>query len=227
MLLKGLFEVRDSARPIVAAEMALIRLAYAADLPPTDKLLRNVMEQGTSQTSTTARLGSPASGRHAGEVPAYGGTAVPGNVSAQALPRAEAASASAETMTISSLADLAALAAAKGASVLKVQIENHVHLVRFEPGQIEFRPAAAAPRTLAGDLAQKLKEWTGSRWVVTVAREGGEPTLAEQRKAAHAHRLEQVAQEPMVRAVLDRFPGAEIVAVRDRNDDIPPSTEEA
>ena len=36
MLLKGLFEVKDAARPIVAAEMALIRLAYAADLPPTE-----------------------------------------------------------------------------------------------------------------------------------------------------------------------------------------------
>ncbi|HEX4079129.1 MAG TPA: DNA polymerase III subunit gamma/tau [Rhizomicrobium sp.] len=221
MLLKGLFEVRDSARPIAAAEMALVRLAYAADLPPTDKLLRGVMERGTSPTSAPARPGPPASGRHADGTPV-----VPGNLSAQALPRAEAVSASPETMTIASLADLAALAAAKGASVLKVQIENHLHLVRFEPGQIEFRPAAAAPRTLAGDLAQKLKEWTGARWVVTVAREGGEPTLAEQRKAAHAHKFEQVAQAPMVRAVLDRFPGAEIVAVRDRADDTPPSTED-
>ncbi len=38
MLLKGLIEVRDATRPIAACEMALIRLAYAADLPPTDKL---------------------------------------------------------------------------------------------------------------------------------------------------------------------------------------------
>jgi DNA polymerase-3 subunit gamma/tau len=60
-----------------------------------------------------------------------------------------------------------------------------------------------------------LKDWMGTRWVVTVAREGGGPTLAEQRKSARAARLESVMQEPMVRAVLDRFPGAEVVAVRD------------
>lgn len=130
-------------------------------------------------------------------------------------------------MTIGSLADLANLAGAKGSPVLKVQIENNIHLVRLEPGQIEFRPSTSAPRTLAGDLAQKLKEWTGSRWVVTLAREGGAPSLAEQRKAAHAQKIEQVAQSPMVRAVLDRFPGAEIVAVRARAEpEIPPPTDE-
>lgn len=61
--------------------------------------------------------------------------------------------------------------------------------------------------------------------MVTVAREGGEPTLAEQKNAQRAVQLERVAQEPLVRAVLDRFPGAEIVAVRDRAP-IPPSTDE-
>jgi DNA polymerase-3 subunit gamma/tau len=98
---------------------------------------------------------------------------------------------------------------------LKVHLENDVHLVRLEPGQIEFRPSSRAPRTLASDLAQKLKDWTGVRYVVTLAREGGAPTLAELKKSAKAARLESVMQEPLVRAVMDRFPGAEIVAVRD------------
>jgi DNA polymerase-3 subunit gamma/tau len=116
---------------------------------------------------------------------------------------------------IRNLEDLAALAQANGSPVLKVQIENNMRLVRLEPGQLEFAPTPSAPRTLAGDLAQKLKEWTGIRWSVIVAREGGVPTLAEQKRAAKAARLESVLQEPFVRAVLDRFPGAEVVAVRD------------
>jgi DNA polymerase-3 subunit gamma/tau len=244
MLLRGLIEVRDAARPIVAAEMALVRLAYAADLPPTDKLVRDVLEQGASSAPLGPRASAPPlrpsndAGAHespsrsnseavAHERNAGGTPAVPGNVHAQALPRAETVSAPAETMTISSLAELANLAGAKNAPVLKVNIENNIHLVRLEPGQIEFRPTLSAPRTLAGDLAQKLKEWTGSRWVVTLAREGGAPTLAEQRKAAHAQKIEQVAQAPMVRAVLDRFPGAEIMRVIERPEpEIPPPTDE-
>ena len=229
MLLKGLIEVRDAVRPVAAAEMALVRLAYAADLPPTDKLVRDVMERAESTLPTPA----PAS-RSARPAPAPNATTSRGGeaVSAQARPLAETEAARrpapAEPVALHSLADIAGLAGLKGAAVLKVQIENHMHLVRLEAGQIEFRPGPGAPRTLASDLAQKLKEWTGIRWVVTLAREGGEPTLAEQKKAARAEKLEMVAQEPLVRAVLDRFPGAEIVAVRERADrDIAPPTDES
>ena len=115
--------------------------------------------------------------------------------------------------TLRSLEEIAALAAPR--SELKILIENNIRLVRLEPGRIEFCPTGAVPKSLAADLAQKLKDWTGTRWVVTLAREGGAPTLAEQKKAAKAARHERVLQEPLVRAVLDRFPGAEIVAVRD------------
>src|SRR6185503_21093017 len=44
MLLKGLVEVRDAANPYPAAEMALVRLAYAADLPPTEQLVRSLRD---------------------------------------------------------------------------------------------------------------------------------------------------------------------------------------
>ena len=209
MLLKGLFEVRDATRPIQAAEMALIRLAYAADLPPTDKLVRDLLD-GESAPAPRAPV-APSSG---GGVRAQNVRAAEGpSTSAQRAPEPTAHIQTAPTLR--TLEDIASLALSKGAPVLKVHIENDMHLVSLEQGKIEFRPSERAPRTLSGDLAQKLKEWTGIRWVVSVAREGGAPTIAEAKKSAHAAKLEGVMQEPMVRAVLDRFPGAEIIAVRD------------
>jgi DNA polymerase-3 subunit gamma/tau len=226
MLLKGLFEVRDATRPIQAAEMALIRLAYAADLPPTDKLVRDLLDnpplEGGSKNSSAAKdsLGrGPAPASQHAPAPEFASqtSTLPqgegGHVSAQRAPQPAAETHAAPVLR--TLEDIAALAGANGAAVLKVHLENDVHLVRLEAGQIEFRPSPRAPRTLSGDLAQKLKEWTGARWIVTVAREGGAPTIAEQKRNAAAARIESVAQEPLVRAVLDRFPGAEIMAVRD------------
>ncbi|HWA30448.1 MAG TPA: hypothetical protein VG867_05095, partial [Rhizomicrobium sp.] len=224
MLLTGLFEVRDATRPIAAAERALIRLSYAADLPPTDKLVRDVMDgagaptaRNTPAPSSTSRA-PVAQGHfpppHAGEgdrvaVEGGRGATSPLRLAAQDTSPASGGG------KINSLEDLAALAQANNAPVLKVNIENDIHLVRLEPGQLEFRPSAKAPRTLAADLAQKLKDWTGTRWMVTVAREGGAPTIAEAKRLARDATFERVRQEPLVRAVLDRFPGAEIVAVRD------------
>jgi DNA polymerase III subunit gamma/tau len=214
MLLKGLFEVRDATRPILACEMALIRLAYAAELPPTDKLVRDVLERGGAGD---ARQGvTPPSGA----APSSRG---PSSPSASAAPRLNPVAQPDGAPVLKGLEDIALLAAANHAPVLKVHIENDVHLVRLEPGHLEFRPSSRAPRTLAGDLQQKLRDWTGQRWSVSVTNTGGAPTLAEQKRNAKAARIESVMQAPMVRAVLDRFPGAEIVAVRDVvSDDAPP-----
>jgi DNA polymerase-3 subunit gamma/tau len=119
----------------------------------------------------------------------------------------------APTASIRRLEDVVALCEPR--SELRVNLEHNVHLVRLEPGLIEIRPTARAPRTLANDLQTKLRAATGERWTVSIASQGGAPTLAEQKLAAKTARFEAVAQEPMVRAVLDRFPGAEIVAVRE------------
>jgi DNA polymerase-3 subunit gamma/tau len=217
MLLKGLIEVRDATQPLAACEMALIRLAYAAELPPTDKLVRDVLDSGSAPPARVeggSKSSPQISPRGPESVASQRGpesVRMRGEPSAQTAVAAEAS----EAPVIRNLEDLAALAQANGSPVLKVQIENNMRLVRLEPGQLEFAPTPSAPRTLAGDLAQKLKEWTGVRWSVIVAREGGQPTLAEQKRSAKAARLESVLQEPFVRAVLDRFPGAEVIAVRD------------
>jgi DNA polymerase III subunit gamma/tau len=216
MLLKGLLEVRDATRPIQAAEMALVRLAYAADLPPTDKLVRDLLDGGKQGNSLSAS-GGEGKGERARPRATLSSTFSPTvaereSTAVAAAPKLETAAAP----HFRSLEELAALAAQKSAPVLKVHIENDMHLIRLEPGQIEFRPSEKAPRSLAADLAQKLKDWTGVRWVVSVSREGGAPTIAEARKAAAQAKLDSVAQEPLVRAVLDRFPGAEIVGVYDR-----------
>jgi DNA polymerase-3 subunit gamma/tau len=216
MLLKGLIEVRDATHPIAACEMALIRLAYAADLPPADKLVRDLLDsnpplEGGSKNSSGAK-------NFSGRGPSSAASPSP-KIATQisTLPQGEGGVAAVSTThsapLIRSLEDIVALADPK--SMLKVQVENYVRLVRLEPGMLEFSPAPGAPRTLAADLSQKLKDWTGTRWVVTLARDGGLPTLSEQKKSARAARLESVMQEPLVRAVLDRFPGAEVVAVRD------------
>ncbi|AFR25952.1 DNA polymerase III subunit gamma/tau [Bartonella quintana] len=50
MLLKGLQEVSETTRPLQAAEMLLIRLAYTADLPTLDEALKKLTQEKTSLT---------------------------------------------------------------------------------------------------------------------------------------------------------------------------------
>lgn len=251
MLLKGLIEVRDATRPLDACEMVLIRLSFAADLPPAGKLVRDILDGAGSPagSSVGGQSGVSAGGPSSGGPSSGGSTAIgsagPAASAPSGAPRAHlhavaggygsAAMALSEPMQAPmmqapvaapaaapaaegkyhTLEDLAALAAANSAPVLKINIETCIHLISLEAGRLEFCPSERAPATLAGDLKSKLDAWTGLRWVVSVARAGGAPTLREQKLAAKAARHERVLQEPMVRAVMDRFPGAEIQAVRD------------
>src|SRR3569832_2793428 len=65
LLLKSLFEVRDATRPIAACEMALIRLAYAAELPPTDKLVKDLIDGGAVPAPRGAGAAAPSSSARA------------------------------------------------------------------------------------------------------------------------------------------------------------------
>ena len=109
--------------------------------------------------------------------------------------------------------------------MLAAQLLQDVHLVRFEPGRIEFRPGPHAPETLAKRLTKHLGEWTGERWIVSVSQAEGEPTLAEQQRALEEAKRAELLADPLVKAALEAFPGAKIVARRDAQ--VPPSEVES
>jgi DNA polymerase-3 subunit gamma/tau len=210
MLLKGHREVTDSAKPVAAAEMLLIRLAYAADLPTPDEALK-MLEQG----GATGGSGSPGPApRGGGETASRGGLALAARgAPAPSVPtHAPAAS---PHMRLDRFEDLVALADEKRDIGVKIALERDVRLVRFEDGRLEFAPVAGASPQLAADLSRKISEWTGRRWIVALSSEEGAPTLREVAEKAKQDKLTGVRAHPLVQAVLDRFPGAQIVAIRD------------
>jgi DNA polymerase-3 subunit gamma/tau len=104
---------------------------------------------------------------------------------------------------------------AKKEGILLTHIMNDVHLVRFEPGRIELRPTEKAPATLTNKMTACLNEWTGTRWFISVSGDLGAPTLKQQAQAVEAEMRRRAAEHPLVKAVLDAFPGATIDTVRD------------
>ena len=113
-----------------------------------------------------------------------------------------------------SFLDVVELVGERRDAKLKLHLEDHVSLLKFEPGHIEVSLLDGAPTGLAGELGEKLTKWTGRRWVVSVGRGRGEPPLGDVRRAAEAERLEGAKADPAVAAVLSAFPEAEVRSVR-------------
>jgi DNA polymerase-3 subunit gamma/tau len=103
----------------------------------------------------------------------------------------------------------------KKEGVIAAQLLSAVHLVKFEPGRIEFRLDPNIPNDLATRVSRLLGEWTGRPWLVSLSREAGQATLREQRLERELKRKADAVQHPLVQAILEAFPGATIEAVRD------------
>jgi DNA polymerase-3 subunit gamma/tau len=214
MLMKGLQETLAAPSPVRAAEMALIRLCYAADLPsPSDalKALHNgsgVVAQGSAPAPAPAS--PPSAPRNGGG----GATALATQPITAAAQPAAVPPANPRSFT-----DVVALFESKREPRLVHHLMHHVHEVRCEPGLIEFRPEPQAPPDLAPRLADLLGRWTGRRWIATVSRSEGKPTLATQ-KAANADSLRAAAEaNPTVVAIMKTFPGAKLEAVRRKGEE--------
>jgi DNA polymerase-3 subunit gamma/tau len=216
MLLKGLGEAQYAPQPLAAAEMALIRLMHVADLPTPGDLVRQ-LSGGAAAAATPApslpRGGSSSAGGGSGGI--TNGANVIANRAVAHDPAPQSAPTVALQPTPTTFAEVVALFAARREGILHTHLLNDVHLVNFEAGRIELRPTPKAPSNLPNRIAACLNEWTGARWLVSVSGDLGAPTLKEQERAADAELRRRAAAHPLVKAVLDAFPGATIDAVRD------------
>ena len=123
----------------------------------------------------------------------------------------------AETTTlaeIKTLADIVTLAETNDEMLLAARIRNHVQLVSLKPGNLQVSLVGSAPDQLAGDIARYLSQWTGQRWLVSLAESGGEKTLAEQQRDADEKLRDTIAGEPLVAQILEIFPGAIIDEIK-------------
>ena len=251
LLLKGLGEVSTSERPLAAAEMVLVRMTHASSLPTPDELLKEMQtgsdEQNTpvvspaKQEKPPAASSTPASSSASVPQPTMsadnqvstqasaGGTVLamkqPEPVSKETEPPGEAPT---NYKTLSSFDELIFLVEDKRDLALKTMIKRHVRLVSFVDGRMEMNLVENAPRDFLGTLGKRLEGWTGKRWVLSISKEQGHPTLAEQEAAENEARMDDAKSDPAVEAIMSQFPGARIIDIRVREEEqvLPPAPEE-
>ena len=226
MLLKALEEVAAAPNAMMAAEMAVIRLTHVADLPSPEELIRKL--QDTPPPPPGPGGGVPMQGMGAPALGGGGGGNAPSGYGGQGGPGGGAPVAQGGSGPVAALALQVSSALARYPSFehvvelirtnrdvkLLVEVEGGVRLVSYQPGRIEFTPSAQAPRDLAARLGSALQNWTGARWVVSIAPDGDAPTIAEVRDAAENALREKATAHPLVQAVLESFPKAKIKRIR-------------
>lgn len=210
MLLKGITETALSNQPLQAAEMVLIRLAHAANFPSGEDLAKRAQEAQpqVTRSSPQVQLIAPPD-RAAFPIQersnlALAPTQIPPSTEQTGAPRA-----------FKNFSDIIALAIERRDIKLKTDLETYIRPIAVSEGKVEIALVDGANPAIANELSRKLEAWTNRRWMVMVAKSGGAEPAAQIRKDAKESAFRSAREHPDVQAILKKFPGAEILNVRD------------
>ena len=194
MLLKGVQEIHQAFNPQLALEMLVIRLLYVSDQPTPGDILKQLKD------GSTVSVGTPSRG-----IQSRGTTGMSSTTEIEDT-----------AAVVNGFNDVVALFSKHREVVLKSQIVSFVHLVGFEPGHLSVRLKEGAPHNLVGQMSDKLSQWTGQRWLVSLSQDMGAPTLAETDQSQQQEVMKEVRAHPVVSEALRTFPGAKIVNIRNK-----------
>ena len=186
LLLKGLAEVESAPVPLQAAEMALLRLCHAAELPDPAKLIKRLESEQPAHPAPAASAPPPA---------------------ATSLPPASAAPPPAGAMP-DSFEAMVALFRQQREARLAHHLHDDVRLVEWSPPRL-LLAASGLPKDVPLAINRCLDEWTGQRWQIDWQSEGGQPSLREQDVARGAELMAQMKADPTIAALKAAFPDAE------------------
>jgi DNA polymerase-3 subunit gamma/tau len=181
LLLKGLSEVNSAAMPLEAAEMALLRVIHASEMPDPGAVLEKLA--GGEGAAAPAARSAPA--------------AAPSGPAALQPP--------------ATFRELVSTIEANGKPHLAQQLHDFVGIVRYAPPELVVRPLKALPGDFMRELAAALKALTGTVWTIQASNEEAEPSLLEQEKGEADKLRQAVLDSPTVKAAFEAFPDAELI----------------
>jgi DNA polymerase-3 subunit gamma/tau len=225
ILFKGFDEVQQAGNGLQAAEMVLIRLAYAADMPTPDELIAKLSNTPLPPPTNTAPVARAPVGNSGGP---SGGLASARQYQPQVAPQFEAAPAPAVSTPAPqalanprTYAELVALAGEKRDLIVKHALESSLRPVSISDGRLEVALVANADAGIIQTLVARLKLWTGKHWVITLKTDAAHvPTMREKRDEQQEAERKEAHQDPLVQAILETFPGATVTVKV--NQDLPP-----
>lgn len=223
ILLKGLEETERAPAPATAAEMVVIRLTHAASLPDPAKLIQKLSQARGAGGSNDQEQRAEVTHVGTRDLPKQ---SIPTDET-RTTPRAEGRSKTNVVVLPSqhqreellspmpqSFFDLVTLFEKRHEGVIGKYLFDDVSLVAFKPGAVVFHPLRNLPATLPGRMRELLQAWTGQPWQVTLSKEEGAITLREADTAREKAHDAAACQNPIVKKVLEIFPGATIASVR-------------
>ena len=212
--LKGIEELNFMPNPFLSFQMLLIRLAHLKNIPDPQSIMQNSdfyddeedkeKKENTSEIIKSEGLISK--------------TQIKNTIQEKKeLPKIkpEILNEINTNNSIQSFQDLLDLTNKYKEIELKFDLERNVRLVKFEQGKIDISFNENLSKDFIKNISNKLNEWTGKRWIISLSKDEGETTVYEKKNLQKKELLEQMKQSEIYKKIMATFPDIELVDVKD------------
>lgn len=188
MLIKGLNELQTAPVPIDALEMILIRIAYSANLPTPAELLESIKKKSNlKQQNFTVT------------------TAVNSLVAKNEKPSLPQVKSRFDKVT-----DFIAYLEKNKQARLVYMMKNDIEVVEFGNGVMKFKATERISSDFMTSINKFLETSTGQKWSLDIISGDVILSIANIENAQKEADKKNVAENPLVKAILDEFKGAKI-----------------
>ncbi|MBT4699120.1 MAG: DNA polymerase III subunit gamma/tau [Proteobacteria bacterium] len=98
---------------------------------------------------------------------------------------------------------------------LKFDLERNVRVVKFETGKIDISFNEKLSKNFVRSLTEKLKLWTGERWIISLSKETGKNTIFENKETHKKKLLQEALESEVYKKIKESFPDAELNEVEE------------
>lgn len=188
MLIKGLNELQTAPVPIDALEMILIRIAYSANLPTPAELLESIKKKSSlkQQNFTVAAAVNSLAAKN--EKPS--------------LPQVKS--------RFDKVTDFIAYLEENKQARLVYMMKNDIEVVEFGNGVMKFKATERISSDFMTSINKFLETSTGQKWSLDIISGDVILSIANIENAQKEADKKNVAENPLVKAILDEFKGAKI-----------------
>ena len=116
--------------------------------------------------------------------------------------------------SINSFDELIEICIQKKEVKLKYELEKNVNLVSFEKQRIEISFNDDLDKEFIKILTSKLYDWTNKRWIITLSKEKGDPSIKEKEINVKKNIFEKNKESVVYKKILENFPDAEMTEVK-------------
>ena len=226
LILKALDELSIVSNPILSLEMLVVRLTHLKEMPSYESILellkKNNLNQEVENNNATIdlRANKKKFANEENEVIKISKDQIKNTAqtkpdlsfSDQEIPAKDV-----ETKKVLSFEDLITLASTKKEIQLKYDLENNVNLIKFSEGKIDISFNEKLDKNFVRNLSKKLLEWTGNRWVITLAKQAGQKTFSELKELKKKELFDQEKKSEIYKKFKNVFSDAELLEVKKKD----------